>query len=58
MPFGLGTMGIVAAMQTDFIDAAGIYAASAIAALTAIRCLFAAFLPFAALSMYAKLGLG
>jgi len=50
--------GIFAAIQTYFIDAAGVYAASAMAGLTASRCLFATFIPLAASSMYAKLGLG
>jgi hypothetical protein len=58
LPFGFGAMGIFAAIQTYFIDAAGIYAASAMAGLTAIRCLFAAFLPLVAPTMYARLGLG
>lgn len=58
LPFGFGTMGIFAAIQTYFIDAAGVYAASAMAGLTAIRCLFAAFLPLAGPKMYASLGLG
>jgi len=58
LPFGFGTMGIFAAIQTYFIDAAGIYAASAMAGLTAFRCLFAAFLPLAGPYMYESLGLG
>ena len=58
LPFGFGTMGIFAAIQTYFIDAAGQYAASAMAGLTAIRCLFAAVLPLAGPYMYASLGLG
>ena len=58
IPFGIGAMGIFAAIQTYFIDAAGVYAASAMAGLTATRCLFAAFLPLAAPQMYEKLGLG
>lgn len=58
LPFGFGTMGIFAAIQTYFIDAAGVYAASAMAGLTFFRCLFAAFLPLAAPKMYATLGLG
>lgn len=58
LPFGFGTMGIFAAIQTYFIDAAGQYAASAMAGLTAVRCLFAAFLPLAGPYMYASLGLG
>ena len=58
LPFGFGTMGIFAAIQTYFIDASGQYAASAMAGLTAVRCLFAAFLPLAGPYMYASLGLG
>ena len=58
LPFGFGTMGIFAAIQTYFIDAAGVYAASAMAGLTAVRCIFAAFLPLAGPPMFAKLGLG
>ena len=58
LPFGFGTMGIFAAIQTYFIDAAGQYAASAMAGLTATRCIFAAFLPLAGPKMYASLGLG
>lgn len=58
LPFGFGTMGIFAAIQTYFIDASGPYAASAMAGLTAIRCLFAAFLPLAGPKMYDSLGLG
>lgn len=58
VPFGFGTMGIFSAIQTYFIDAAGIYAASAMAGLTTFRCMFAAFLPLAAPSMYKRLGLG
>ena len=51
-------MGIFSAIQTYFIDVAGVYAASAMAGLTAFRCLFAAFLPLAAPKMYDTLGLG
>lgn len=58
LPFGFGVMGIFSAIQTYFIDAAGVYAASAMGGLTALRCLFAAFLPLAAPSMYKTLGLG
>ena len=58
LPFGFGVMGIYGAIQTYFIDAAGQYAASAIAGLTAIRCLFATFLPLAGPYMYSALGLG
>jgi multidrug resistance protein len=58
LPFGFGTMGIFAAIQTYFIDASGQYAASAMAGLTAVRCLFATFLPLAGPYMYASLGLG
>lgn len=58
IPFGFGAMGVFAAVQTYFIDAAGVYAASAMAGLTAFRCLFAAFLPLAAPKMYEVLGLG
>ncbi|KAF2496338.1 MFS general substrate transporter [Lophium mytilinum] len=58
LPFGLGLMGIFAPIQTYLIDAFPEYAASAVAALTALRCLFAAFLPLAGPSMYESLGLG
>jgi multidrug resistance protein len=58
LPFGFGTMGIFAMIQTYFIDAAGVYAASAMAGLTAVRCIFAAFLPLAGPPMFSKLGLG
>jgi ABC-type nitrate/sulfonate/bicarbonate transport system permease component len=58
LPFGIGAMGIFASIQTYFIDAAGVYAASGMAGLTASRCLFGAFLPLAAPEMYSKLGLG
>jgi hypothetical protein len=51
-------MGIFAPIQTYLIDAFPEYAASAVAALTAFRCLFAAFLPLAGPSMYASVGLG
>lgn len=57
-PFGFGGIGIFAPIQTYFIDAAGPYAASAVAGLTAMRCLFGAFLPLAGPSMYSALGLG
>jgi multidrug resistance protein len=58
LPFGFGTTGIFASIQIYFIDAAGEYAASAMAGLTTIRCLFAAFLPLAGPYMYSALGLG
>lgn len=58
MPFGFGVMGIMAGVQTYFIDSGGMYAASAMAGLTVCRCLFAAFLPLAGPSLYRSLGLG
>ena len=58
LPFGFGVMGIMAGVQTYFIDSGGMYAASAMAGLTVIRCLFAAFLPLVGPPMYTKLGLG
>ncbi|PQE19069.1 MFS multidrug transporter protein [Rutstroemia sp. NJR-2017a BBW] len=58
VPFGFGTMGVSAGIQTYYIDTGKQYAASAMAGLTTIRCLFAAFLPLAGPSLYANLGLG
>jgi len=58
LPFGVGLMGIFTPIQTYLIDAFPDFAASAVAALTVLRCLFAAFLPLAAPSMYEQLGLG
>ncbi|PQE10896.1 MFS multidrug transporter protein [Rutstroemia sp. NJR-2017a WRK4] len=58
VPFGFGTMGVFAGIQTYYIDTGKQYAASAMAGLTAIRCLFAAFMPLAGPSLYANLGLG
>ncbi|RAL64230.1 hypothetical protein DID88_002122 [Monilinia fructigena] len=58
IPFGFGTMGVFAGIQTYYIDTGKQYAASAMAGLTAIRCLFAAFLPLAGQPLYNNLGLG
>ncbi|KAM3068583.1 hypothetical protein ACMFMG_011112 [Clarireedia jacksonii] len=58
VPFGFGTMGVFAGIQTYYIDTGKQYAASAMAGLTAIRCLFAAFMPLAGPSLYSNLGLG
>ncbi|THV46811.1 hypothetical protein BGAL_0358g00100 [Botrytis galanthina] len=58
IPFGFGTMGVFAGIQTYYIDTGKQYAASAMAGLTAIRCLFAAFLPLAGRPLYNNLGLG
>lgn len=58
LPFGVGMMGILMPVQTYLIDAFGLYAASAVAALTVLRCLFGAVLPLAAPRMYETLGLG
>ncbi|EDN93816.1 hypothetical protein SS1G_09683 [Sclerotinia sclerotiorum 1980 UF-70] len=58
IPFGFGTMGVFAGIQTYYIDTGKQYAASAMAGLTAIRCVFAAFLPLAGKPLYNNLGLG
>jgi MFS family permease len=58
IPFGFGLMGIIASIQTYYIDAGGQYAASALAGLAFMRCTFAAFLPIAGPNMYATLELG
>lgn len=58
IPFGFGMMGVFIPIQTYMIDAFPEYAASAVAALTASRSVFAAVLPLAAPAMYDTLGLG
>lgn len=58
MPFSFGLMGIIASIQTYYIDTGGQYAASAMAGLAFMRCTFATFLPLAGPPMYASLGLG
>lgn len=58
VPFGFAMMGIFAPIQTYIIDIGGEYAASVLAGLTTTRCVFATFLPLAAPSMYASMGLG
>ncbi|OBT45420.1 hypothetical protein VE00_04573 [Pseudogymnoascus sp. WSF 3629] len=58
VPFGFGMMGVFIPIQTYMIDAFPEYAASAVAALTASRSVFAAVLPLAAPAMYDTLGLG
>ncbi|KEF63032.1 uncharacterized protein A1O9_01008 [Exophiala aquamarina CBS 119918] len=56
---GLGALFIMIAMQVYLVDAHGPEAAaSALAANLVLRSLFGAFLPLAAPSMYADLGLG
>lgn len=57
-PFGFAQVGLTASAQAYLIDAAGPYAASAVACVTSVRCLFGAFVPLAAPSLYDNLGLG
>lgn len=57
-PFGFSQVGLTASAQAYLIDAAGPYAASAVACVTSVRCLFGAFVPLAAPSLYDNLGLG
>jgi MFS family permease len=57
--FGFGSLWVVLPTQTYLVDAFGAEAAaSALAANVILRCLFGAFLPLAAPSLYADLGLG
>ncbi|OAG36431.1 hypothetical protein AYO21_09416 [Fonsecaea monophora] len=58
VPFGIGMFGIFLPFQTYMVDAFPMHAASAIAAPTVMRSLFAAFLPLAAPPLYQNLGLG
>ncbi|OQU99092.1 hypothetical protein CLAIMM_04779 [Cladophialophora immunda] len=58
LPFGIGMLGIFLPFQTYMVDAFPLHAASAIAAPTVMRSLFAAFLPLAAPPLYQSLGLG
>lgn len=55
---GLGTLAVFMPVQTYFVDAFEIYAASASAANTIVRSLLGAFLPLAGPSMYSALGQG
>lgn len=57
-PFGFAQVGLTASAQAYLIDAAGPYAASAVACVTSVRCLFGAFVPLVAPSLYETLGLG
>lgn len=57
-PFGFAQVGLTASAQAYLIDASGSYAASAVACITSVRCLFGAFVPLAAPSLYKNLGLG
>ncbi|CAH0043434.1 unnamed protein product [Clonostachys solani] len=57
--FGFGYLLVLMPTQLYLVDAFGAEAAaSALAANTILRCLFAAFLPLAGPSLYARLGLG
>ncbi|OAP65784.1 hypothetical protein AYL99_01756 [Fonsecaea erecta] len=58
VPYGIGMLGIFLPFQTYMVDAFPLHAASAIAAPTVMRSLFAAFLPLAAPPLYQSLGLG
>ncbi|PNS17712.1 hypothetical protein CAC42_3107 [Sphaceloma murrayae] len=55
---GLGIIQTFMCIQTYLVDSFGMHAASAIAANTVLRSVFAAFLPMAGLDMYDALGLG
>ena len=56
---GFGTLWVIMPTQLYLVEAFGpAAAASALAANTILRCLFAAFIPMAAPPMYEKLGLG
>ena len=57
--FGFGSLWVILPTQVYMVDAFGPEAAaSALAANTILRCLFAAFIPLVAPSLYADLGLG
>jgi MFS family permease len=57
--FGFGSLWVVLPAQVYMVDAFGAEAAaSALAANTILRCLFAAFIPLVAPSLYKELGLG
>ncbi|KIW97892.1 uncharacterized protein Z519_01476 [Cladophialophora bantiana CBS 173.52] len=58
VPYGIGMLGIFLPFQTYMVDAFPLHAASAVAAPTVMRSLFAAFLPLAAPPLYQSLGLG
>ncbi|KAJ5611918.1 hypothetical protein N7528_009023 [Penicillium herquei] len=57
-PFGFGTIGIFATLQTYVVDSYTLVAASGIAAITVTRSLFGALLPLAGPYMYDALGYG
>lgn len=57
-PFGFAMVGVNATAQAYLIDAAGPYAASAVACVTAVRCLFGGLLPLVGPSLFNGLGLG
>ncbi|KIY01690.1 uncharacterized protein Z520_01828 [Fonsecaea multimorphosa CBS 102226] len=58
VPFGIGMLGLFLPLQTYMVDAFPLHAASAVAAPTIMRSLFAAFLPLAGPPLYQSLGLG
>ncbi|KAF2266391.1 MFS general substrate transporter [Lojkania enalia] len=55
---GVGNLTCMMTIQTYFVDAFTLFAASAIAANTVLRSVFGAVLPLAGLDMFDKLGLG
>lgn len=58
IPYGFGMLGVFLPCQTYMVDAFPLHAASAVAAPTVMRSLFAAFLPLVGPPMYQTLGLG
>ena len=55
---GFGVSATTMPAQTYVVDAYGIYAASAVAAVAVLRCCSGAFLPLAGPAMYARFGIG
>ena len=54
---GFGVTATTVPAQTYIVDAYGVYAASAVAAVAVLRCCSGAFLPLAGPAMYARFGI-